>query len=195
MNFLEKIKQVLLNPSKFFYEIEKEKGIKASLIYLTVLVVFFTIMSLILLLIFKEKIVNLFLNLFNLGAEAQAFSLTQTIEILLISAPISILSTFIVSGILYVWLLIYKGENKLYTYSRTPSLVFGWIPIINWFSWVYSLVLLIIGTHKIYKFSKLKSTLIYLIPLFLLLVLFFILFIIFLLLITAIAQNPVSETF
>ena len=182
MNFLEKIKQVLLNPSKFFSEIEKEKGIKASLIYLTVLVVFFTIMSLILLLIFKEKIVNLFLNLFNLGAEAQAFSLTQTIEILLISAPISILSTFIVSGILYVWLLIYKGEKdyqtvyKLYTYSRTPSLVFGWIPIINWFSWVYSLVLLIIGTHKIYKFSKLKSTLIYLIPLFLLLVLFFIFF-------------------
>src|SRR3989344_1166088 len=120
MNFLEKIKQVLLNPSKFFSEI-----------------------------------VNLFLNLFNLGAEAQAFSLTQTIEILLISAPISILSTFIVSGILYVWLLIYKGEKdyqtvyKLYTYSRTPSLVFGWIPIINWFSWVYSLVLIIIGTHKI----------------------------------------------
>lgn len=200
MDFFTKIKEILVKPSKFFTEVEKEKGIKNSFIYISILIIFFSLASLILLLIFKEKMMNLFFNVFNLAAELPAFDLNKLIIILLLSIPVSILLTFVTSAILYVWLLIFRGEKdyqttyKLYTYSRTPTFLFGWIPIINWFSWIYSLILLIIGTHKIYKFTKLKSTLIYLIPLFILIIVF-IAFMFLLLLILATSQSQSTQTF
>ncbi|MBI4155157.1 YIP1 family protein [Candidatus Woesearchaeota archaeon] len=197
MNFFNKIRNILLEPSKFFLNTEKEKGVKESFIFVSVLTFFYSIMGLILLVLFKDSITNFFLNLLNLPTTQ--FDLPKTIIAVLLSIPFSILFTFVSAAILYVWLMIFKGEKdyqtayKLLVYSRTPNLLFGWIPIINWFSWIYSLILLIIGTHVIYKFSKLKTTLIYIIPLALITILLGILFLmLFLILATQTGQVPQS---
>ncbi|MEK6934786.1 MAG: YIP1 family protein, partial [Nanoarchaeota archaeon] len=170
MKFFDKIINILTKPSEFFLKIEKEKGIKHSIIYFSVLTIINVFLSFILILIFKEKIINLYLNLFNISTQAAQFNFQLITTSLLIGIPITILSTFVAAAIIYVWLMIFKSDKdyqtayKLYTYSETPSLLFGWIPIVSLFAKIYFLILLIIGTHKIYKFSPLKSTLIYLIP-------------------------------
>ncbi|MEK6952332.1 MAG: YIP1 family protein [Nanoarchaeota archaeon] len=199
MDFFKKLKEVLVKPSKFFLEIEKEKTIKPSFIYISVLTVFYSVMSIILLLLFKDYLANLFLNMFNLPTE-QPFSLSKQLIFIIVGIPASILFSFVLAAILYVWLMIfgsdkdYKTAYKLLVYSETPSLLFGWIPIVNWFSWIYSLVLLIKGTHKIYKFSKLKSSLIYIIPLGIFLILLLILFIMFSLILISLG-NQMPQTF
>jgi len=198
MDFFQKIKEVLVKPSRFFSEMEKEKTIKPSIIYISILTVFYSVMSIILLLLFKDTLTSFFLNMFNLPVE-QPFSLSKQLIFIIIGIPASILFSFVIAAGLYVWLMIfgsdkdYKTAYKLLVYSETPSLLFGWIPIVNWFSWIYSLILLITGTHKIYKFSKLKSSLIYIIPLGILLILLLILFVMFsLILISLSGQIPQS---
>ena len=78
--------------------------------------------------------------------------------------------SFLWAGILHVWILIFNGKQdysktyQLYVYTRTPRFVFGWIPFVNFFVGIYSLILLIYGTTEVHKIKFRTSALMYIIP-------------------------------
>jgi len=172
MQLLQRISDILFKPKNFFSYIDKEKGLQKSFFYFSILQGIYTILTTLVIYYWPRAYTILFLLFFK---DVPVQELLKTAIIGFLSA---IVLSFIISGIIFGWLRLFKGKRpyydayKLYAYSSTPSLVFGWIPIVSFFTWIYSLVVLIIGTHVMYKMSSLKSTLIYIIPLAMLLILF-----------------------
>ena len=169
MHFIQKITTILFKSSNFFSQIEKEHDIKQSFIYYLTLELFYTVLVTMVLFYFPRA----YTIFFPLFPDIGGGGLVKTMAIGFIFA---IPTSFAVAGVLYIWLRLFKGKRpyydayKLYAYSKTPSFIFGWIPLVNFVVWIYSLVLLIIGTQKMYKFTSLKSTLMYIIPLIVILI-------------------------
>lgn len=166
--YLNKIKRILLNPSKFFSNL-KEKTLQDAFLYYIILLAFNVVMSYIIFLLFGDIVTKMFYNMFNLPM--QNFSSMRMLGQFVLGYIFGILGSFVGAGFLFVWLLIFggnKGYNKSYqliVYSQTPSLLFKWIPFIGILASIYSFVLLVIGTKKIYNFTTTRAVLIYLIPL------------------------------
>ena len=175
MNILKRVKQILFSPASFFSSIEKEKGIKNTFIYLSIILIIPTLLS-------PLKLLYVQKETFDLLAQNIQLSTTQAVILFMVAGyVISLFFSFVTAFILFVWLKMFKGKHpfdqayKLIVYSNTPSYLTSWIPFIGGFSFIYSFILLIIGTKQIYKFSSLKATLLYLIPTIIILVLLLIL--------------------
>ena len=170
MDIFKKIKSVLSNSEKFFLDLNKEKTLEDALLFYIILLAFSAVMGYIVNIIFGEAYIKFIYNLFNLNFPLPNYNALSLISTTILGYIIGIALSFLAAGILYVWLLIFGGNKgyvkayQLFVYSTTPKLVFGWIPIISFITGIYSLVLLIIGTKKIYNFSTTKSILIYVIP-------------------------------
>ena len=187
MDIFNKIKAILFNPEKFFLGLNKEKSLQDALLFYIILLAFSSIMSYLVTLIFGTSYIGVFYKLFNLNLPIPKFNALFLFGQIIVGYVLSVLLSFVVVAILYVWLLIFSGNKgyskayQLYIYSQTPSLLIKWIPVLGLFAWIYSLVLLIIGTKKIYNFSTTKSVLIYVIPLLIILIFALIFFALFLL--------------
>ena len=131
---------------------------------------------------FGRAYIGSIMNLLNLNVPLPEFNALSLIPQVILAYILGVLVNFVIAAILYVWLLIFggnKGYNKsyqLYIYSYTPSTLLNWIPFLSFFTWIYSFVLLVIGTKKIYNFSTARAILIYLIPLILLFIFFLFIF-------------------
>src|SRR3989344_4844223 len=172
MNIFDKIKEILFNSNQFFSSLKKEKTVQESFKFYIILAAFSAIMGYIMFLIFGDIIMDSLLKIFSqLGADIPETGNLQTFGRTLLGYLFSVIGSFVSAAILYLWLLIFKGNEgyqksyQLYVYSQTPNLLFSWIPVVSIISWIYSFALLVIGTRKIYNFSNTKSVLIYLIPL------------------------------
>ena len=182
MNILNKIKLILFNPDKFFSSL-KEKTIQDSLLYYIILLAFNVIMGYLILLIFGDVFIRYLYNLFNLNLALPTLNAINLFGQVILGYIFAIAFSFLMVGILYVWLLIFGGSKgyaktyQLYAYSLTPSLLLKWIPFLSFFIWIYDLVLLVIGTKKIYNFSTTKAVLIYIIPVIIIFILVLFLFI------------------
>ncbi|GAF93275.1 unnamed protein product, partial [marine sediment metagenome] len=105
---------------------------------------------------------------------------------------VSLVSVFVSGVIIFLWAKIFGGKAtieqsiKMYMYAQTPHL-FSWIPFVGGLASIWALLLLIIGTQKVHKMSRLRAALIYLIPSLILVV--FIIAII-LLIVILISANP-----
>src|SRR3989344_4538548 len=165
----EKINLIQEEP---FGEIKIEKTVQESFKFYIILAAFSAIMGYIMFLIFGDIIMDSLLKIFSqLGADIPETGNLQTFGRTLLGYLFSVIGSFVSAAILYLWLLIFKGNEgyqksyQLYVYSTPPHLLFSWIPVVSIISWIYSFALLVIGTRKIYNFSNTKSVLIYLIPL------------------------------
>ena len=174
---MNKIKNILFSPSKFFADVKKEKGVKKAFNFLVIYYLIFIFLSSIVFFVSGNKGYYALLGL-NLSSR-------EWILVFIGTYFFGLLLSFASAFLLKAWIKLFDGKGKyedaykLKIYSNLPSYIFGWIPIINWFSWIYSIILLIIGTKTIYKFSTIKATLIYIIPLailFFILLIFFIIF-------------------
>ena len=152
----EKAKEVLFSPVRFFKGLD-EKSIKPAFFYSIVLGIITSILAL------------SYGFLTNLAFYAQSW----WILVLVWVAEILILN-FILAGILCGWILLFGGKGsylqtyQMMVYSSTPVNLLGWIPYVNYAAYVYSFVLMIIGTSEIYKMSKTRSTLMYILLIFIL---------------------------
>lgn len=179
-DYYNKVKNILFSPSLFFSNLKKEKGIESALKYFIVLFLFYLIFAFLFYSLvfsvlgafgFWGKITNL-LSIAGYGFLLFFF-------LIIIGIVFGIGATFIQGFILFVWLYVFKGRlgyskaYQLFIYSMTPTFVFGWIPIVNFLIGFYNLVLLIVGTKRLYNFSTLKSILMYVILLVLVLILYF----------------------
>lgn len=170
MKILPKIRDVLIAPQKFFQRIQKEKGFKKAFVYFAVLSLFATVVGflfgLVMMPVYKQILASLSLNI-----PLMSYTSGWVVLNLLIGYLIGLLASFIIAGVLHAWLLIFGGKAdydktyQLYVYSRTPTFVFGWIPVLGFFATIYGLVILIIGTMQMHKISKTRAILMYVIPL------------------------------
>jgi hypothetical protein len=177
MNHLERVKLLLSNPKKFFAGLKKEKGVGMAFKYFAILSLINVLFGFIILLIFQSVLpVSSFGKAYSMGIGM--FMFFMMIFLYVVGLGIS----FVAAGILHVWIIIFGGKSsyektyQLYVYQNVPSFLFGWLPYVGYGAYIYSLILLIIGTPQVHKqISLKKSILMYLIPLavFLLFVLFF----------------------
>jgi hypothetical protein len=173
MDLFKRIKKILTQPAKFFTDIRKEKGLGNAFVYLSILALFAVVLG---------SIIGYFMQPFmlSLWTKMLGFELPENIMMqysfflffifALIGYGVTLLLSFVWAGILHVWILIFGGKGdyietfKLSVYSRTPSFILGWIPFVGYVIWIWSLVLLIIGTQKMHQISRLRAILMYLIP-------------------------------
>ncbi|MFH1592662.1 MAG: YIP1 family protein [Candidatus Woesearchaeota archaeon] len=164
MNIIEKVRDILFHPGKFFSAVDKEKGLGKAFRFFFILSLISAVLSVIIS-SFWSRAYTWFLPF-----PIPKLGLIPLIQTSLINYALLLGASFLIAWFLFIWLRVFRGRRtysdayKLYAYSVTPKLVFGWIPIVNLFVWIYSLVLIIIGTNKMYKFSNLKATLIYIVP-------------------------------
>lgn len=180
MEILTKIKDVLAAPHKFFQRMQKEKGLKKAFIYFAILSLFSTVLgflfSLLMLPVYQNILASISLNIPTLQYNSGWVVLNQAISYI-----IGLLASFLIAGLLHVWIMIFGGKARyektyqLYVYSSTPLYLFGWIPVLGFIASIYWLVLLIIGTMKVHKIKKTRAILMYAIPI----ALFFVFIILF----------------
>lgn len=173
----------MLEPARFFDTLKKETGVKPAFVYLLILGLWGAVLGLLVNLLFKDYSYNLMSTFISKisGSTVPLVQQTigQTILWSVLGYGLMLGFGFILAGILHGWISLFGGKEKyaktyqLYIYSATPGLVLGWIPFIGLLTWIYDLVLLIIGTQKVHKISRVKSILMYVIPI-VLLILFFI---------------------
>ena len=178
MNFpviFYQVKQVLSEPARFFKQLKTETGIKSAFTYLLMLGLWNSALGLLVTLLFNDYSYNLIFRkvlstITSPGAFLPQPTTGETIFWGVLGYGLLLGLSFIKVGILHGWICLFGGKEKyaktyqLYIYSSTPAFVLGWIPFIGFFTWIYDMVLLIIGTQKIHKISPLKSVLMYLIP-------------------------------
>jgi len=194
MNIFKKIKEILFSPSLYYAEIKNEKGIKKAFYY-SLLLSLFSLFMFIIEIFFRKSNVELFAQTIGFPAN------TVIGGLILFFFLFTVISGFIFSFFLFIWLWIFGGRHiysqtyKLYIYSYTPVYLFGWIPLIGGASFIYFLILLIIGTKQLYKFSPLKATLLYLIPLLIFLILLVMLFFFGFLMLLSFTDTPLTSGF
>lgn len=143
---------ILTKPSKFFESVKGEKGVKKSFVYLASL-----------------TLVNLVLGIVATFVLTGQTVLPLGIPGLIIDFLISLAISFVLAGLLHIWVRIFGGKEKyaktyqLYVYSSTPKFIIGWIPyyIVSLVVGIYSLILMIIGGQSFYGFSRKKSILVF----------------------------------
>jgi hypothetical protein len=167
--FFAKIKNVLLNPTDFFKWLN-EKTIGKAFLYFLGLMTLYTILDTIISFTAIKTVISTIFS--ELEMSIPKFWLTGGFfpVIVLVSIILAIIGVFIISGLLHIWILIFGGKDdfnktfQVYTYSRTPLWLFGWIPFIWIFAWIYSLILLIIGTRELHGINNKRAIWMYLGP-------------------------------
>ena len=203
-SLIEKVKDILLDPRYFFSHLHKEHGLKDAFLYFALLQAFTMFMALLVHVVFDFSIAALIRSEYGgvpglLGPWQPVWSSSILFIFALVGYVLSLGWGFVMAGIVHVYLLIFSGKGsyedtyKMLAYSGTPNFLLGWIPFIGYSAIIWSLILVIIGTHHVHKMSLKKSTLIYVIPLALLMLLMvtFIIFVLSVLFPALSALSPV----
>lgn len=165
MNYVQNIKNAMTKPDDFFgNDIKKIKGLSSSFKLFAVLTLFFYAMSALALIFIGFVLTNVF------GSDMlSSFFPSELIE-MPISYVMGLGLVFVGAGLIHLWVKLFGGKAnyektfQVMIYSYAPYYMLGWIPFVNFVISIYSLILLIIGVSHVHKISKLKSTLIFVIP-------------------------------
>jgi len=167
MNLKDKVVMILTRPVDFFKRAEKDVG--QAFGYLALFYLIFVILTLVVS-FYTEAVSVVVLKQFNIPVPEQpemSFRIISTV----FAYVMALLFSFIISAILHVYLVIFAGKASYsQTYSMmvhagTPTMLFGWLPIVSFFAGVWSLVLLILGISEVHKMSRMRATLLILVPL------------------------------
>jgi hypothetical protein len=170
MNIFKVIGAVITRPTEFFENVSKGKdNLGFAFGYFAVLSLFATVVGIIFNLIFRTLFASAFGKLTFLFAAAGTLS---TVVFFILGYALRLGLSFGFAGLLHVWILICAGKDsssmkgyvktyELGAYAGTPSMLFGWVPFVGF---IWSLILLIIGTQKVHGFSRQKAILMYVIP-------------------------------
>lgn len=171
-NFFQRILQILLDPVYFFSKHEPEIGLKRAFSSYAFLLLFSVILGSVTNYYFLDYYYKILLSFFDVqNFSLPKYNLLGILLTSLLSYPIMLAFSFLTALILHSYCKLfgsrapYSKSYQLFAYSQVPKLVLGWIPFIGILVSLYTIVLLIIGTEHIHKFSRKKSVLIYIIPL------------------------------
>jgi hypothetical protein len=161
--FWDKIQYLFSNPNLFFENLRYENSIKNALITYCMVSIFISAVSF-LFSFTLGRMGGMMSGVFKLGFSSFMF-------FPFFSFIFGIIMTFVYSGIVHLLVIAFKGGGnfadtyKAYTYSMVPSSILSLVPLIGFFSIIYSFVLMIIGVSKLHNISKGYAALACLLPL------------------------------
>ncbi len=165
MNFVEKVKGFLLKPSKTF-DASYGDPLDEVITYFFILAVISSALSA-LLLVFYPTLFGSMITRRRIGMIFGIVFGEGALSIFVASLIVTIIRAFIVGLILHIGVYIVGGRKgitqtmKAYMYGSSPSLLFGWIPIlllgriyiVAIISTIWSLILLILGVHRLHRIT------------------------------------------
>ena len=162
MKFIEKLKEILFKPKKFYSKLKKERDLLKSFKWLAVLLllppIFWIIINQVLLLVGVKPMIT-----FYSPKNWIPFYVAGSFTVFITFYISYLVSMFILAGLLHLSAKFFKGKGEyedsfnVLCYSQTPMILFGWIPILGIFFWLYSFYQLLLGISKTQKVSMLKS--------------------------------------
>lgn len=173
LDFLDKAKGFLFEPSKALYN-SREDSLIGALKYYLILVLIYSVLETLTRIFFGEMIGSMMGKYAMITGD---MGIKQIIMKSIYYVVYSIPGVFISGAILHIGVFIAGGKNgsnqttKAFVYSSTPSLLLGWIPVINIIAGMWSLGLNIIGVREFQDISTERALLAVMIPLILILLL------------------------
>lgn len=156
--FAGETKSVIRNPRQFFAKFPKKTLLDT--------VVYFVLIT----------IVGAFLSFIVAALLANPKpTLPDVLTQFVYSIVLVTVSSFAWVGILHGWIRLFKGTAlyketyAVFSYSRAPISLFGWIPYVGILASLYTFYLMVIGVHTFHKFT-LKKALLVLVPLFIIVI-------------------------
>ena len=169
MDFIEKVKGFLMEPSKTFDALKEEPLEEAVKYYAVIAAVYSALLAL--LLAFAGNLVGNMMGFGNLGMMmGTGAGIGAAIIFFVVFMISAIVGAFIGGAILHIFVYIVGGRRgivqtiKAGMYGATPSLLFGWIPVINFIAIIWALVAEIIGIRQLHELTTGKAILAVILP-------------------------------
>lgn len=177
MNFVDKVKGFLLEPSRTF-QYYREDPLANALKYYLILYLVYVFLDILVRIFFAEMIVSLMgeYALISANAGTEEIIMSSIYDVIYVIPGI-----FIGGALLEIGVYIAGGRKGLnqtimsMLYSSTPSLLFGWVPVLNILAGIWSIVLNIIGIREFHDISSERAVLAMTISIILLLIIWAIL--------------------
>ncbi len=176
MDFIEKVKGFLLEPSKTFDALKEEPLEEAVKYYAVIAAVYSAFLAL--LLAFASNLVGNMMGFGNMGMMMGAGAgIGVAIIFFVVFIIIAIAGAFIGGALLHIFVYIVGGRRgivqtiKAGMYGSTPSLLFGWIPVVNFIAIIWSLVTEVIGIRQLHELTTGKAILAVILPIILAIIL------------------------
>jgi hypothetical protein len=172
MDFFEKVKGFLLEPSKTFDATKGENLSEAIKYYAAIAAIYSALFAVLLafVLTFVGTLFGSMMGRQNLGMLMGAGASGVAIIFFVLFMIFAIVGAFVGGAILHIFVYIVGGRKgiaqtiKAVMYGSTPQLLLGWIPIIGIIAAIWSLVVEIIGIRQLHELTTGKAVLAVLIP-------------------------------
>lgn len=167
MDFIEKVKGFLMEPSKTFDASKEETLSEAMKYYISIVAIYSAILAL--LFAFASTLFGSMMGGFGAMFGAGA-GIAGAIAIFVIFLILLIIGAFINGAILHIGVYIVGGKRgitqtiKALMYGSTPGLLLGWIPIIGFLALIWSLVLEVLGIRQLHELTTGKAIVAVIIP-------------------------------
>lgn len=152
---IARIQEIVRSPKTFFAGISTEKGYNTSFSFFLFITAISSVLSFV---------------VYALANRAQAGDPT-TIPAFALSFLVNLPLSFLFALLLHGWIRIFRGKGqyqktyRLYVYSRTPTVLTSFLPLVSLIGWIYSLYVLGVALHTMYGFSTKKIVIMLAIPL------------------------------
>ncbi len=176
MDFLEKVKGLLLEPSKTFDSL-KDESLEEALKYYAIIAALYSALFA-LMFAFAGSLFGSMMGFGRLGTMMGAgVGIGAAVVFFVMFLILAIASAFIGGAILHIFVYIVGGRKgivqtiKVGMYGSTPSLLLGWIPLVSIIAAIWSLIVEIIGIRQLHELTTGKAILAVLIPIMLVIIL------------------------
>lgn len=170
MDFFEKMKGLLLEPSKTFDALKEEPLDGAVKYYICIAAVYSALIAI--MLGFAGSLFGSMMGAGNLGMMIGAGAgVGAAITFFVVFMVMAVAGAFIGGAILHIFVYIAGGRKgmtrtiKAGMYGSTASLLFGWLPVINIIAAIWSLVTEIIGIRQLHEITTGRAILAMVLPL------------------------------
>lgn len=170
MDFFEKMKGLLLEPSKTFDALKEEPLDGAVKYYICIAAVYSALIAI--MLGFAGSLFGSMMGAGNLGMMIGAGAgIGAAITFFVVFMVMAVAGAFIGGAILHIFVYIAGGRKgmtrtiKAGMYGSTASLLFGWLPFINIIAAIWSLVTEIIGIRQLHEITTGRAILAMVLPL------------------------------
>lgn len=170
MEFLERVKGLLTEPSKTF-DASKGDTLGDAIKYYVVIVAVYSLLSAILF----AAAFSTFSSMMGLGQLGMLAGMgagaAGAAVIFVILLVIGIIGVFISGAILHIGVYIVGGKKgitqtlKAIIYGSTPGLLLGWIPVVGFLASIWSLILEILGIRQLHELTTGRAIVAVIIPL------------------------------
>ncbi len=157
-----RVKGILFNPTETFREVESEgigEAFKQLLVLTLVLAVGTGLVAYLTMAAMETMLKSAIPSEMPIGAEVQGLSGFLIISAIVGTYIFTVLGVIIGALVIHIFVYLFGGRQgveqtlKTAMYAVTPTLLLGWLPLINVIAGLWSLVLFVLGIRELQKIS------------------------------------------